>query len=115
MCVFMRIQTNHCFFPFILLGSDYLSFSSPNYLESLSNLEDYKRVFPPAERDTEKSSVFCFLESSLRRQVHNLMKGPTAVGYFRAHLKTFWCVYCFTIPLYFRKDLRWFTKMQTMG
>lgn len=45
----MNVQMSHCFLPFILLGSDCLSFGSPNYLESLSNLEYYKSVFLPAK------------------------------------------------------------------
>ena len=42
------------------------------------------------------------------------MKEAAAVGYFEASLKTLWYVYFFTTPLYFRKDLRWFIKMQTI-
>lgn len=48
------------------------------------------------------------------RKVHSLMKEAAAVGYFEAYLKTLWYVYFFTTPLDFRKDLRWFTKMQTI-
>ena len=48
------------------------------------------------------------------RKVHNLMKEAAAVGYFEASLKTLWYVYFFTTPLYFRKDFRWFIKMQTI-
>lgn len=43
------------------------------------------------------------------------MKGPTAVGYFKIYLKTFWCVYFFAALLHFGKDLRWFTEMETKG
>ena len=51
MRVFVSVQMNHYFLPFILLGSDYLSFRSPNYLESLSNLEYYKSLFLPAKKE----------------------------------------------------------------
>lgn len=42
------------------------------------------------------------------------MKGPAAMDYFEVYLKTFWCVYFFTTSLNFKKDFRWFTKMQTV-
>lgn len=48
------------------------------------------------------------------RKVHSLTKEAAAVGYFEAYLKTLWCVYFFT-TLYFRKALRWFTKMANSG
>lgn len=31
------------------------------------------------------------------------MKGPTAVGYFEACLKTFWCIYFFTTCFIWKK------------
>lgn len=53
----MNVQMNHCFLPFFLLGSDYLVFLLPQtLLESLSHLEYYKSVFPPAE--VQERAVF---------------------------------------------------------
>lgn len=63
----------------------------------------YKGIFPLAK--VQRGQRLLILREYFAAESACLTKGPAAVGYFDADLKTFQCVYFF-ITLYFRKDLK---------